>query len=734
MFRFASVVLLLVGSAAAAEQANLLRNGDLESAAMAADWPDHWPRGKAGITWQKEGANHFLRLQSAAPGETVLLYQAVQLPGDAQALKLSWRQRIVGLKPGKQAWFDARVMLEFKDASGTKLEGSPAAPYARKDSDWTERSISFLVPAGATTLEFMPALLEVAAGQFDLDDISLIAVEPAPLAEAAKVAEAARLAKQEKDAAARQAKAAVILAKEGSLVPNGGFENANKSNDWADQWGRFKGGSWEHEAGNHFLRLQSAAPGETVLLYREIDLPKDLAALELSWRQRVTNLKPGKELYFDARIMLEFKDAAGKKLAQKPAPPNTRGNTTGWVEKKTQFLVPAGALTLVCMPALLQVERGTFDLDDFKLTPIPAAPLIAAAEAAAEEERRSVVAPEAPDRDKWPRPLHVRGNQILNSKDEPVWLQGVNVVSLEFSLKGEKVLKSTLVACDEWRANCIRLPVKEEYWFGRAAGQKDGGASYRGLVGQVITLVANRGKYVVLDLHRFHAPRAEHVEFWRDAASAYRDHPAVLFDLFNEPHGTTWEVWRDGGLVVEKNKSADEDNFLSPEERAAARSGFQSVGMQKLLDTVRETGAKNIVIVGGLDWAYDLSGIAKGFELQDRGGNGIVYSTHIYPWKRDWAGKVLVVAEKHPIFVGEVGADNNKMTFIPAEAQEDPYTWVPDMLGLIQKHKLHWTAFSFHPKATPVMIKSWEYAPTPFWGQFAKEALSGKQFELKRLR
>ena len=95
---------------------------------------------------------------------------------------------------------------------------------------------------------------------------------------------------------------------------------------------------------------------------------------------------------------------------------------------------------------------------------------------------------------------------------------------------------------------------------------------------------------------------------------------------------------------------------------------------------------------------------------------------------------MLLIADKHPIFVGEVGADIKKMSFIPAEAQEDAATWVPEMLGLIQQHKLHWTGFSFHPKASPVMITGWDYAPTPFWGQPAKDALSGKRFELKRLR
>src|SRR5437763_6547575 len=100
------------------------------------------------------------------------------------------------------------------------------------------------------------------------------------------------------------------------------------------------------------------------MLYRLIELPAGTKALELSWRQRVTDLKPGKEPWFDARIMLEFKDASGKKLKEKPSPPYTRNNTDGWVEKHTQFLVPEGAVALEFMPSLFQVVRGTLDLDD----------------------------------------------------------------------------------------------------------------------------------------------------------------------------------------------------------------------------------------------------------------------------------------------------------------------------------------------------------------------------------
>lgn len=295
-----------------------------------------------------------------------------------------------------------------------------------------------------------------------------------------------------------------------------------------------------------------------------------------------------------------------------------------------------------------------------------------------------------------------------------------------------QVIKSTQLGIDDWKANAVRLPVKEEFWFGRNPIQKDGGQAYRDHIDQCVMIAANRGAYLILDLHRFRAPKAEHAEFWKAAAGHFKDHPAVLFDLFNEPHGISWEIWRDGGFVGEKS-GADESAFLTDEDKKK-NQGFESIGMQALVDAVRSTGAKNIVIAGGLGWSFDLSGITEGHALEDKTGNGIMYAWHVYNWHKGWEKAVLAAAAKYPILVGEVGADVKKMDFIPLDAQEDPFTWVPDMLGFIQKHRLNWTAWCFHPKATPVMISDWKYTPTPFWGVFAKEAFSGKKFEMKRTR
>lgn len=343
------------------------------------------------------------------------------------------------------------------------------------------------------------------------------------------------------------------------------------------------------------------------------------------------------------------------------------------------------------------------------------------------------VAAEDPDHASWPSALRVAGNRLIDDQGHEVWLQGVNAGGLETLPFDRHPIRSIIVAIEDWSANCIRIPVKEHFWFGNSTYQHDGGAAYRATIDKGVTLAANRGAYVVLDLHRFRAPRQEHADFWIDCARRYRNHPAVLFDLFNEPHGITWDIWRDGGYVGEEG-SHDESAFLETSEKAANR-GFESVGMQALVDAVRSTGAKNIVIAGGLWWCNDLRGVVDGYALSDESGNGIMYSWHTYHWHRGWEQRVLPAAEKYPILVGEVGADVIEFSFLPPdEPTENPYTWAPDMLGFIQKHKLNWTGWCFHPRASPIMISDWAYTPTPFWGRFAKMALAGESFELKRVR
>ena len=313
-----------------------------------------------------------------------------------------------------------------------------------------------------------------------------------------------------------------------------------------------------------------------------------------------------------------------------------------------------------------------------------------------------------------PAPLHVVGNLLQTNTGQTVRLQGVNVASMIWSNDGEGlVLQSAHVAIEQWKSNFIRMGVAQDRWFGRAPGQSDGGVAYRALADSMVSYIASKNCYVLLDLHwsdggvwganidQHKMPDANSTIFWADAARHFANHPAVIFDLYNEPHDISWSVWRDGGMVNDTNE-------------------YAAPGMQTLLDTVRAAGARNVVAIGGNGWATDLRGVDNGYALTDPTGNGIIYSAHFYPWGEGgpamWDALVSIVADRYPIVIGEVGCDT--------QSGVDPMTWSPMAIAYINSHHLNWTAWCFHTYAGPPMLLDWTYAPTPFWGQFVKDALS----------
>lgn len=330
--------------------------------------------------------------------------------------------------------------------------------------------------------------------------------------------------------------------------------------------------------------------------------------------------------------------------------------------------------------------------------------------------------------------LHVKGNKIYNEKGEQVKLRGVNVCGLEWDSSGTYVSTSVYEVFANWNCNIVRLPLSQDRWFGRVSDWStpkppDNGMLYRKIVDDIVKLALQFNKYIVLDLHWSNAgewgnnlgqhfmPDNNSLEFWTDAAKKYANHPAVLFGLYNEPHDIRWEVWRNGGTVTEiENKGKPDEKTLT----------YSTPGHQKILSEIRKLGANNIIVAGGLDWAYDLRGINDTYALVDTpNGNGIVYDSHIYPLK-EWDGinhntKVLCIADKYPILVGEFGIELEGQW----GAKEKP-AWLKNLLDWMDANELHWAGwafFAFEPPTTHGIIADWKYQPTAYYGAIVKERL-----------
>lgn len=301
--------------------------------------------------------------------------------------------------------------------------------------------------------------------------------------------------------------------------------------------------------------------------------------------------------------------------------------------------------------------------------------------------------------------LRTEGRWFVNESGERIILRGVNIPSLEWTATGDNMLASVAHMIEVWNCNVLRIPLSQDRWYGYGPEQSDNGAAYRALVDKIVEAGNTKGAYIWLDLHwsngnqwgqyigQHKMPDEHSKTFWRDVAILYNNHPAVLFGLYNEPWGIDWDLWRNGGMYNEYYDRNGEDVTLT----------YRAVGHQELYDTIRSTGAENIVIAAGLDWGYDLSGILNGHALE---GFNIAYDTHPYPWKdSNWDATWGNVGQQYAIIVGEWGLNKE-------EAGHQQYGI--RITDYMRKHHFSWAAWCLHPSAGPQLIKDWNYTPTWF--------------------
>jgi hypothetical protein len=165
-----------------------------------------------------------------------------------------------------------------------------------------------------------------------------------------------------------------------------------------------------------------------------------------------------------------------------------------------------------------------------------------------------------------------------------------------------------------WGANMIRLSVSSSQWDKLNCHYKK---DYAARVDQAVRAVTSSGMVALIDLHfntvlpcdeptqQMMADQSA-LPFWRDVAYRYKNNPLVAFDLYNEPHWISDEIWLHGGWVYQQTTKP-----------------FQAVGMQQMYDVVRQTGAKNLIIVTGNDWGNRLPDVRVT-------GTNIVYGLHVY--------------------------------------------------------------------------------------------------------
>jgi hypothetical protein len=295
---------------------------------------------------------------------------------------------------------------------------------------------------------------------------------------------------------------------------------------------------------------------------------------------------------------------------------------------------------------------------------------------------------------------HVVGNQVLDKSGAVHTFHGVARPSLEWSITGERIAPGDFALMADWKANVVRIALNQRSWLASTTAK-----GYQETVKQAVEWAKQAGLDVILDLHWSDQGGAAEpgqqkmadvnsATFWRSVAEFYKDDGRVLFELYNEPHSISWEVWRDGGDA----------------------GGFTAVGMQQLYDTVRATGANNLVIAGGLDYAFDLSGAAAN-RIQ---GENVMYATHPYSmnnWKpvSSFDEKWGYLTATDPVIVTEFG-DN-----VP-ECTSD---YTAAVIDYADRHGAHWTGWAWYVGGCswPSLLLDWLGTPNAM-GKVVKAALA----------
>ncbi len=404
-----------------------------------------------------------------------------------------------------------------------------------------------------------------------------------------------------------------------------------------------------------------------------------------------------------------------------------------------------------------------------------------------------------------PPQLMVVGASLETSSGCPVYLRGVDVSGFEYSVQGygggsgtgafpaSEVLTSVEVAQEQWHCNFVRIPLNQDLWLGTGTGspcttsgnaQGDSGPAYQAMVTDVVQWADAHGMYVLLDLHwsgigtsacassQHDMPDDGSIAFWQSVAAAFpaSKYPGVMFDLYNEPGGAHynqtlncggatnltqndagWTLWRNGGT---ETAQADCTAYYTP-------------GMQNLLTTIRDTGASNVVFAGGINWAFDLTGLAgpagndgttSTYWLNDvTWGAGVVYAAHIYPWKLNGCGcsgsnigpcvqfTTQGVLGVKPVVITEFGPDQPQgyscgTTYSPT-ATVDAEDFVPPMVQWLLSNKVPFSAWNLGSSGPSLIYTSsgsgytgWSYdsanpgqstyPPTSYFGSYVLAALT----------
>jgi len=310
-----------------------------------------------------------------------------------------------------------------------------------------------------------------------------------------------------------------------------------------------------------------------------------------------------------------------------------------------------------------------------------------------------------PSKNSFPEKFVVSGNKIVDTKGNEVVFRGLSAIDpVSQYYVGDEIPweESYYKKMAEWGANIIRIPIHPASW---KAYKSEG---FFDVLDQTIRWVAKQKIYVYLDFHSigfppneeydsgfdgvYHTNSQEIIEFWEAVALRYKNNNTVVFyEIFNEPVFANYEIEK-------YSRHGIKQDWLQWKDSA-----------ETIIQKIREVDKNKPIIVGGINWAYDISYVLK-YPIKDK---QIVYGSHPYPESsnyKNWDKAFGMVKDKYPVFVTEFGFETS------GEKTENKYSAVKsyrkEIISYLNAKNISWTAWCFSHKWTPALLTNKDYNPS----------------------